>query len=53
MISRDYLFTDPYLCCYVFKGMNMLKIAIASLFTKNKKYAAAVKIKGYHRPGIR
>jgi len=24
----------------------MLKIAIASLFTKNKKYAAASKIKG-------
>jgi hypothetical protein len=24
----------------------MLKIAIASLFTKNKKYAAAVKIQG-------
>jgi hypothetical protein len=25
----------------------MLKIAIASLFTKNKKYAAASKINGY------
>ncbi len=30
----------------VFKGMNMLKIAIASLFNKNKKYSTASKIQG-------
>ena len=30
----------------MFKGMNMLKIAIASLFSKNKKYAANSKIQG-------
>ena len=28
----------------------MLKIAIASLFTKNKKYAAASKIRGVSGP---
>jgi len=30
----------------MFKGMNMLRIAIASLFTKNTKFATPEKIQG-------
>lgn len=31
---------------FIFEGMDMLKIAIASFFTKNKKYSVNEKIQG-------